>query len=184
MGAGAHPHLAAQRRFAHFRRTIAGQPHVIRRTSNFGYIHGDLTGKRVGLIGCGHIGRRLIKFLRPFDVEIWVHDPYLAKEMADAIGFLKTSLDNVMSQCDAIVCLVPHTPGTEGMIGQRELDLIPSGSVLVNVSRGKVINSDALVERLKRGDIVAGLDVFDPDVSEGDEFRTAAVRSSTWTMSS
>ena len=152
---------------SHFRRTIAGQPHHPPQ-SNFGYIHGDLTGKRVGLIGCGHIGRRLIKFLRPFDVEIWVHDPYLAKEMADAIGFLKTSLDNVMSQCDAIVCLVPHTPGTEGMIGQRELDLIPSGSVLVNVSRGKVINSDALVDRLKRGDIVAGLDVFDPDVSEGE----------------
>ena len=55
--------------------------------------------------------------------------------MADAVGFLKTSLDNLMSQCDVIVSLVPHTPRTEGMIGQRELDLIRSGSVLVNVSR-------------------------------------------------
>jgi len=149
----------------HFRRILAGDyspsPH-----DDFGFVHGDLTGKRIGLIGCGHIGRRLIQFLRPFETEIWVYDPYVAKEMADVVGFLKTSLDNVLSHCDAIVSLVPHTPRTEGMIGQRELDLIRSGSVLVNVSRGKVIDSAALVARLKRGDIVAGLDVYDPDVFE------------------
>ena len=90
--------------------------------------------------------------------------------MADAVGFLKTSLDNVMSQCDAIVCLAPHTPRTERMIGQRELDLIQPGAVFVNVSRGKVVDSDALVRRLKRGDIVAGLDVFDPDVGEDNAY--------------
>lgn len=154
---------------AHFRRILAGDLTPSSR-DDFGYIHGDLTGKRVGLIGCGHIGRRLIQFLRPFETEIWVHDPYLAREMADVVGFLKTSLDNLMSQCDVIVCLVPHTPRTEGMIGQRELDLIRSGSVLVNVSRGKVIDSKALVARLKRGDIVAGLDVFDPDIYEEDPY--------------
>ena len=145
----------------HFRRIIAGLPS--KQKDDPGFLHGDLTGKRVGLIGCGHIGRRLIQFLRPFETEIWVYDPYLAREMADAVGFLKTSLENVMSQCDAIVCLAPQTPGTEGLIGQRELDMIPAGAVLVNVSRGKVIDSAALVQRLKRGDIVAGLDVFDPE---------------------
>lgn len=50
------------------------------------------------------------------------------------------------------------------------MDLIRSGSVLVNVSRGKVIDSNALVARLKRGDIVAGLDVFDPDIYEEDPY--------------
>jgi len=122
-----------------------------------------LTGKRVGLIGGGHMGRRLIRFLRPFDTEIWVCDPYLPREMAEAVGFVQTSLDNVLSKCDVIVCLVPLTPGTRGMIGQRELNLIPSGAVLVNVSRGAVINTEALIARLKRGDIVAGLDVFEPE---------------------
>ena len=150
---------------AYFRQIIAGNPHHPAHDDP-GFLHGDLTGKRVGLIGCGHIGRRLIEFLRPFEVEVWVYDPYLAREMADAVGFLKTSLDNVMSQCDAVVCLAPHTPRTERMIGQRELELMKSGGVLVNVSRGKVIDSDALVARLKRGDIVAGLDVFDPEVFE------------------
>ncbi len=77
-------------------------------------IPGSLMGKRVGLIGCGHMGRRLIKLLRPFDVEIWVHDPYLPPEMAEALGFLQTSLDNLLSRCDVVVCLVPLTPGTKG----------------------------------------------------------------------
>ena len=59
--------------------------------------------------------------------------------------------------------MVPHTPATEGMIGQRELDLIPDGRVFVNVSRGKVVDSEAMVARLKRGGLIAGLDVFDPE---------------------
>ena len=145
-----------------FRRIIAGQT-TRNRENDPGYLRGDLYGKRVGLIGCGHIGRRLIKFLRPFEVEIWVHDPYLPSEIADVVGFLQTSLDHVLSQCDAIVCLAPLTSKTKGMIGRSELNRIPSGSVLVNVSRGPIIDSEALIERLKRGDIVAGLDVFDPE---------------------
>lgn len=144
-----------------FRGIIAGG--YGRSSEDPGYLRGDLTGKRVGLIGCGHIGRRLIKFLRPFEVDIRVYDPYLPREMADALGFLQTSLDNILSQSDVIVCLAPLTPRTHGMIGQRELDLIPSGAVLVNVSRGAIIRSDALIARLKRGDIIAGLDVFDPE---------------------
>ena len=124
---------------------------------------GMLTGKRVGVIGGGHMGRRLMKLLRPFEVELWVHDPYLPQEIAEALGFVLTSLDNVMSQCDAIVCVAPLTPRTKGMIGQRELELIPSGAALVNVSRGPIFDSAALIERLKRGDITAGFDVFDPE---------------------
>jgi phosphoglycerate dehydrogenase-like enzyme len=144
-----------------FRRIIAGN--YGKTYDDQGYLRGELVGKRVGLIGCGHIGRRLIKYLKPFDVEIWVYDPYLPKEMADALGFLLTSLDNLLSQSDVIVCLAPITPRTHRMIGQRELDLIRPGAVLVNVSRGAIIDPDALIARLKRGDIVAGLDVFDPE---------------------
>ena len=147
----------------HFRRIITGTSAPWPQKTDPGYLNGELTGKRVGLIGCGHIGRCLIKLLRPFDTEIWVYDPYLPGEMADAVGFLRTSLDNVLTRCDVIVCMVPLTPATEGMIGQRELDLIPDGRVLVNVSRGKVVDSAALVTRLKRGGLIAGLDVFDSE---------------------
>ncbi len=137
---------------------------------NPSFLRGELTGKTVGLIGCGHAGRRLIELLRPFRVAIQVYDPYLPGPMAEALGFLLTSLEQVLSSSDAIVCLAPLTPGTQGMIGRDELDLIPSGAVLVNVSRGPIIDSVALVERLKRGDIIAGLDVFDPDpIPDGHE---------------
>ena len=144
----------------HFRRMIAGQTPADR--SVMEGLPGVLWGRRVGLIGCGHMGRRLMKFLRAFETEIWVHDPYLPQELPEALGFLQTSLENVLS-CDVVVCLAPHTPGTEGMLGKEELARLRPGSVFVSVSRGKVTDSAALIERLKQGDIVAGLDVFDPE---------------------
>ena len=152
--------IAMRNAGALFRRILAGNT---QNRSTLEPMAGMLTGKRVGLIGGGHMGRRLMKLLRPFEVELWVCDPYLPPELAEALGFLQTSLDNVLSQCDAIVCVAPLTPQTEGMIGRRELELIPSGAALVNVSRGPIFDSAALIERLKRGDIAAGLDVFDPE---------------------
>lgn len=144
-----------------FRRIIAGDTKRVREEKMA--LGGQLTGKRVGLIGGGHMARRLIKLLRPFETEIWVHDPYLPRELAEALGFVQTSLDNVMSKCDIVVSLVPLTPATRGMIGARELALLRTGSIFVNVSRGAVVDSQALINRLKVGDIIAGLDVFDPE---------------------
>ncbi len=153
--------IAVRNGSAHYRRIIAGDTKVDRDALHVGC--GSLMGRRVGLIGCGHMGRRLIKLLQPFETEIWVYDPYLPREMAEAVGFLQTSLGNVLSKCDVIVCLAPLTPATRGMIGERELGLIRPGSTLVSVSRGPVIDSAALITRLKRNDITAGLDVFDPE---------------------
>jgi D-3-phosphoglycerate dehydrogenase / 2-oxoglutarate reductase len=145
----------------YMRRILAGD--TTKNRENPGFLRGDLTGKRVGLIGCGHAGRRLVELLRPFKVEIQVFDPYIPRDIAQILEVSLTSLDRVLSQSDVIVCLAPLTPGTQGMISKAELDLIPSGAVLVNVSRGPIFDSAALVERLRRGDIVAGLDVFDPE---------------------
>lgn len=146
---------------AHFRNIISGQTR--RNRENEPPMPGVLTGKRVGLIGCGHMGRLLLKLLRPFNVEAWVYDPYLPREMAEAVGFVQTSLENIFAECDVVVCLVPITPGTRGLIGAEQFELMRSGTVFVNVSRGAVVDSDALIARLKRGDIIAGLDVFDPE---------------------
>ncbi|MDP6700612.1 MAG: hydroxyacid dehydrogenase [Candidatus Latescibacteria bacterium] len=155
----------------YMRRFLAG--HCRKTRDNPGYLNGELTGKRVGLIGCGHAGRRLVELLRPFKVDISVYDPYLARDVAEILDLSLTSLEKILAESDAIVCLAPLTSRTEGMIGRAELDLIPSGAVLVNVSRGPIIESAALVERLKRGDIIAGLDVFDPEpIPDGHEITT------------
>ncbi|HCL29292.1 MAG TPA: hypothetical protein DIC52_12755 [Candidatus Latescibacteria bacterium] len=151
-----------------FRRVLNGEP----RDRDLKPYRGVLRGRRVGLIGCGNMGRRLISYLRPFDVDIWVHDPYLPREMADALDFLQTSLDNVLTQCDVIVCLAPLTPATRGMIGKKEIDSIQPGAAFVNVSRGAVVDSTALIERLKKNDITAGLEVWDPEpIPEDSEIR-------------
>ena len=152
----------------YMRRFLEG--HCRKTRDNPGYLNGELTGKRVGLIGCGHAGRRLVELLRPFKVDISVYDPYLAREVAEILDLSVTSLEKILAESDAIVCLAPLTPRTAGMIGRAEMELIPSGAVLVNVSRGPIIDSAALMERLKRGDIIAGLDVFDPDpIPDGHE---------------
>ena len=134
------------------------------REQDHGFVQGELSGKKVGLIGGGgHIGRRLTRLLEPFHVDVLVHDPYMPKEVADVLGVTNTTLDNVLSLPDVVVSLVPDTPRTRGMLGARELDLLTPGTVFVNVSRGVVVDSDALIERLRRGDIVASIDVFDPE---------------------
>lgn len=143
-----------------FRQQIAG-PANAGSSEDRGKIK-DLFGKSIGLVGGGHIAQRLIGFLKPFDCDIYVHDPYIPKMLANTVGFTLTSLETVMRQ-DVIVVLVPITPKTKGMIGINQLKLIKPGAVFVNVSRGAVVDTKALISRLKVGDITAGLDVFDPE---------------------
>jgi D-3-phosphoglycerate dehydrogenase len=147
-----------------FRRMIGGE--IITQESKRadpGFLRGELTGKRVGIIGCGHIGRRLLELLEPFRCEILVYDPHAPRVLADVYGFTLTSLEAVMARSDVVVCLAPLTPETRRMIGARELALLRPGAVFVNVSRGPIVDPDALIGRLRVGDIVACLDVFDPE---------------------
>ncbi|TDT14916.1 phosphoglycerate dehydrogenase-like enzyme [Ilumatobacter fluminis] len=149
-----------------FRRLISGEEIFASRAEREAdpvYRYGELTGKRVGLIGCGYIGRRLIELLRPFQVDLYVHDPYVPNEIADIYDLTLTSLEQVLTGCDVVICLVPLTPGTKGLLGRKELGMLRSGAVLVNVSRGAVIDTSALIDRLREGDVIACLDVFDPE---------------------
>ena len=152
-----------------FRRMIAGE--VLFKTSedrvNDPGWNGELTGRTVGLIGCGYIGRRLIELLQPFHTDIFAYDPYAPRVLADIYDITLTSLEQVM-ECDVVISLVPLTPETKLMLKARELNLLRPGSVFVNVSRGAIVDQTALIDRLKRGDIVASLDVFDPEPLDAD----------------
>lgn len=123
----------------------------------------ELSGKRVGLIGLGIIGRRFVQLLAPFGCTVSAHDPYVPKEVADVLGVRLTDLDHVMADSDVIVCLAPITPKTRRMVGARELALVRPGCAIVNVSRGPIFDPDATVERLRRGDVAAAFDVWDPE---------------------
>lgn len=151
---------------AWFRRIVIDRQesfHDERMWADPGFRHGELTGRRVGLIGCGIIGRRLLELLEPFRCSILVHDPYVPRELADIFDVTFTSLDNVLSVSEVVICLAPITPATRGMIGERELDLMQDEAVFVNVSRGAIVRTDALVAKLREGKLIACLDVFDPE---------------------
>jgi len=145
-----------------FRKMVAGEEQWAH-TYNEEGVNGELTGKRVGLVGCGHVGQRLIELLAPFRVDLLVHDPYLPEEVAQRLGIVRAGLDEVIRHAQILVIQVPHTPKTEGIIGARELSLLQRGGILINCSRGKVLDQTALIKRLEAGEIVAGLDVFDPE---------------------
>jgi phosphoglycerate dehydrogenase-like enzyme len=150
-----------------YRRMIAGEtPFKTNedRVADFSW-NGELTGKSVGLIGCGYIGRRLLELLAPFHCDIYAFDPHVPRVLADIYDITLTSLDKVMG-CDVVISLVPLTPETQHMITATELELLRPGAVFVNVSRGAVVDQSALIRRLQRGDIVASLDVFDPEPLE------------------
>lgn len=147
-----------------FRRLIAGET-VDRdwKKTQIGYSNGDLAGKRVGIIGAGFIGRHLIRLLRPFGVSVAVHDPYTARVLADVMDFSFTDLDRLMAESDVVVCTLPLTAGTERLVGAGQIALLPPGAVFVNVGRGGVVDTAALIARLEKRDVIACLDVLDPE---------------------
>jgi phosphoglycerate dehydrogenase-like enzyme len=149
-----------------FRRIIAGELLWPDRTvflEDPGYLRGELTGKTVGLIAVGNVGRRLLELLQAFHVHVLAYDPGAPDVLANAYDIDLTDLDTVLSESDVVINLVPLTAATTKLLGAREFELLQPGSVFVNVSRGAVVDTEALIERLRRGDIIACLDVVDPE---------------------
>jgi len=127
--------------------------------------HGNYR-RRVGIVSASNIGRRVIELLRPFDLELLVVDPYVSQEEAGTMGVSKVDLHQLMAASDLVSIHAPLLPETRGMIGAKELGLLRDGSVLVNTSRGAIVDQDALISELLCGRIRAVLDVTDPEVPD------------------
>jgi len=119
----------------------------------------ELRGKRVGLIGMGYIGREVATRLRAFDAEVvW----YSRRGVGSQPGFLP--LHELLATSDIVSLHVPLAPSTRGLIGHGELRSMKPDAVLINTSRGPVVDQAALLEALRDGQIAAaGLDVLDPE---------------------
>ena len=122
----------------------------------------ELTSRSVGFIGFGHIAWRLRELLMAFHTPITVYDPYVPREFADALDVDFATLADVM-RSDVVVCMVPETPETTGMIGRKELALLRRDAVFINVARGVVVDTEALIERANCADAWFGLDTVDPE---------------------
>jgi len=122
----------------------------------------SLADQRVLIVGYGHIGAAIEARLQGFEVasvtRVSRHGrtgPPLVHPIGDLPGLLPAA--------DVVFVTAPHTPETEGLFGARNLGLLPDGALLVNVARGKLVDTDALVAELATGRIRAALDVTEPE---------------------
>lgn len=120
--------------------------------------------KTVGLVGASRIGRQVAKLLRPFDLDVVIHDPYLDEAEAAALGVTLLPLQELMTRSDIVSLHVPVTSETTAMIGASELASMKDGATLINTARGEVLDQAALEKELASGRINAILDVAVPDV--------------------
>lgn len=121
-----------------------------------------LRGRTLGLVGFGNIGAAVAGRARAFGLEVVVFDPYvdvarLAEAGADRAG----SLDELLGAADIVSLHAPLTPETQGIIDRRAIDRMRPGAVLVNTSRGGLVETAAVLDALREGRLAgAGLDVF------------------------
>ena len=122
-----------------------------------------LCGSTVGIVSASKVGREVIRLLQPFDVKMLVYDPYLSEWEAGRLNVEKVTLNDLFARSDLVTVHAPMIPETEGMIGEEQLKLLKDGATLVNTSRGKVIDHEALLREAQTGRILVALDVTNPE---------------------
>lgn len=125
-----------------------------------------LIRRNVGLVGFGQIGQKLASFLKPFEVNLRTYDPYLPKSVATQLGARLTELDEVVRESEVIVLCAANTEEARHLITRAHIEAMRPETVLVNIGRSSLIDMEALIDRLKRGDMYAALDVFDQEPLE------------------
>jgi len=120
-----------------------------------------LTGKTVGIIGFGRIGREVTRLLKPFNVEVLTYDPYVSEEVIREMEAKRVDLETLLQESDIVTIHVPLTEETRGLIGERELKVMKPTAILINAARGSIVDEKALYHALKMGKIrFAVIDVW------------------------
>jgi D-3-phosphoglycerate dehydrogenase len=127
------------------------------------YLRGiDLSGKVLGLIGVGRIGREVAKRAKGFGVKILGYDPYISSDVAKEFGIELVNLDTLLSESDIISIHCPLTKETYHLINEDKIRLMRKRPYIINTARGAIIDEKALYKALKEGWIAgAALDVFE-----------------------
>lgn len=120
-----------------------------------------VSGKTIGIVGAGSIGRAVARRGIGFDAKILLHDICPDQEFAESIGAEFVGLDTLVQSSDFVSIHVPLSDATEGLIGARELSMMKPSAYLINTARGGIVDEDALVKALSDGTIAgAGIDVY------------------------
>ena len=122
----------------------------------------ELAGKTLGVVGLGRIGSLVAERALAFGMKIVAHDPYITREFADKVKAELIELDELMARSDFVTMHLLKTPETIGLIGTEMLAKAKPSLRIVNVSRGGVIDEEALASAVRSGTIAgAAIDVFD-----------------------
>jgi D-3-phosphoglycerate dehydrogenase len=124
----------------------------------------ELRGRTLGVIGAGRIGSAVAERCRAFGMKVVVHDPYLPPERLDSLRAPVLRLERLLETADVVTLHVPLTEETKALIDESTIRLMKPGAFLVNVSRGGVIDEEALARALVDGHLAgAGLDVYETE---------------------
>jgi phosphoglycerate dehydrogenase-like enzyme len=133
-----------------------------------GFQHGvpigvSLAGKTLGIIGLGRLGARLARYALALDMEVIAWSPNLTEDKARQAGAGLVGKSDLMAASDAISIHMVLSPQSRGIIGADDIGRMKPGAILINTSRGPLIDETALVAAVKAGKIIAALDVFDKE---------------------
>lgn len=122
----------------------------------------SLADRKVLLVGVGGIGEEIAQRLDPFDVEL-TRVGTRARDDDRGHVHAVSELPDLLPHAEVVILITPLTPGTQGLVNAEFLAALPDGALIVNVARGKVVDTDALVAELQSGRLHAALDVTDPE---------------------
>lgn len=128
----------------------------------------EITGKRIGIVGLGAIGRSLVQRLAGFEMSICAYDPFVSAEKAEALKVELSTLEDLFSSCDYISLHLPENDETRGLISTSLLDLMKPGTTLVNCARAGIIDEAALAKAREEKSIRFLNDVYPKD-AEGEK---------------
>jgi len=153
------------------RRLVEGDRMTRGAQFNFHFLGLDVSGKTLGIVGFGSIGKAVARRAAGFDMKVtYFNSPRLEKYEEDRLGVTFAPLDQLLKDSDFVSLHVPLLPETHHLIGESELRMMKSSACLINTARGPIVDESSLVEALKMGRIrAAGLDVYEnePLLSQG-----------------
>ena len=121
----------------------------------------QVTGKRLGILGMGRVGRVVARRARGFDMAIHYHDVRRLPPDLEAGAVFHDTLEGLLPHCDFLTLHCNVTPATRGIMDARRFRLLPEGAILVNAARGALVDDDALIEALQTGRLRdAGIDAY------------------------
>jgi len=134
----------------------------------------ELSGKYLGIVGLGNIGKRLAKLARGLNMNIIGFDVMpIADDFARDVGLIKADIDTLLSSADYVSFHVPLTETTHHLVNSKRISTMKKTAYIINTSRGEIIDEDALYNALKEGKIAgAALDVFEKEPAVGNKLTT------------